>query len=305
METREYISDDNYKIKYNIWKPEGIIKGLVHINHGMAEHSKRYDRFAKLLNKEGYLVFAQDHRGHGQSVIDDQIQGHLSDTDGWMKMCSDAYNIALTVSKEYCNIPVLLFGHSMGSFISRTLIIKYPNFYKAAVIMGTGYKPAKLLEKIGKHLAKKGVKTLHHTPNKKLDKLVFGGFAKKIPNAKTPFDWLSRDEKEVQKYIEDKDCGYVCTSQFYYDIIEGNSFANDKTNLKNSDKSIPLFIISGSDDPVGANAKGVKKVAKMYEKAGYKVNFDIVQGGRHELLNEINKEQVMDKIITWYNNQVK
>ncbi len=305
METRFYTSPDNVRIAYNIWCPENEIKALIHINHGMAEHSNRYDRFAKELNKEGFLVFAQDHRGHGKTISEEHVRGHLADEDGWKKLCQDAHEISLVVSEMYPDYPILLLGHSMGSFIARKLIIDYPNFYKASIIMGTGYKANKLLSSLGKSLSKKGVKKLGNKPNSKLDKLVFGNFAKKIENARTPFDWLSRDEIEVKKYIEDDNCGYPCSSKFYGDLIELNSFVNNAINLDIENKEQPILFISGDCDPVGNNAKGVKKVYELYKKVGYKnIHLKLIEGARHELLNEINRDEITEFIINWYKSKL-
>ncbi|MGH0052654.1 MAG: serine aminopeptidase domain-containing protein, partial [Sphaerochaetaceae bacterium] len=193
-----------------------------------------------------------------------------------------------------------LLGHSMGSFLARCLMVQHSDLFDGVILMGTGASQG-ILGKIGKMIARSHVNTYGSThPDTKMDKMSFGSYNKKIPNAKTSFDWLSRDEEQVAKYIDDPLCGFVCTSKFFEDLLEGIEMANDVALAKKLPSDLSILIISGSEDPVGKFSKGVRNVYELYRSCPIAdITLNLVEGARHELLQETNREQTAQQIYTW------
>lgn len=300
METNHMLASDNKEIFYRTWLPENNnIHSVVHIFHGMAEHSARYDRFATYLNSLGIAVYAQDHRGHGMTASDDEI-GWFADKHGWMRVVQDGYELSELIHKTHPGKDLFLLGHSMGSFMVRSLIPLHPQLYTGAIISGTGASQG-LLGIAGKALARvRSSKNKGRNPDPLLDNLSFGSFGRDFQPQKTNFDWLSRDEQEVQAYIDDPLCGFVCTSRFFIDLLDGIAMANKKSLMRKIPKDFPMLIISGANDPVGGYGKGVEKVYGKYLEAGLRnVTMDLVKGARHELLNEKNREDIHKILGRW------
>lgn len=300
MEISQMTCSDGKKIYYRSWLPENNnIHSVVHIFHGMAEHGARYDRFATYLNSLGIAVYAQDHRGHGLTASDEEL-GWFSDKHGWQRVLDDGLELSRLIVGTHPGKDLFLFGHSMGSFLVRALIALYPEFYDGAVICGTGAGQG-MMGKIGKILARSRSIIHHgHRPDKLLDKLSFGEFGKAFQPQKTSFDWLSRDEKEVQAYLEDPMCGFVCTSRFFVDLLDGIELANNRNLIARIPKDFPLLIISGANDPVGKFGKGVQEVYALYKNARLDdVTLNLVKGARHELLNETNRNEIHVVIGRW------
>ena len=300
MEEKQLALRDGHRLFYRIWAVEKP-KATIHINHGMAEHSYRYDGFARFLNAHGYAVYAQDHRGHGYTAEEDE-RGWFAENDGWSLVCDDAFALDEKIKKDYPEISHYLFGHSMGSFITRVCLERYSENYDAAVICGTGASQG-IIGKIGQLIARRHVKkwgSKMRDPD--MDKLAFSSYDKHF-KGEGKFAWLTRDKKEVEKYEKDPFCGFVCSSKFYDDLIELSNQANNEKEIAKIRKSIPLFIISGSEDPVGGYSKGVKKVFSLYKKAGIEnVQMKIYDGGRHEILNETNRDEVYKDIVAFYDS---
>ena len=299
MEERFMTLRDDHRLFYRVWRPEGEPIATLHILHGMAEHSLRYNDFALFLNSLGFVVYAQDHRGHGFTKEENE-RGWFADHDGWQVVSKDSYELDKVIMSEYDQLPHYMMGHSMGSFMARSVITMHPSDFDGLIIMGSGSSKG-LIGKVGKALALNMAKKLGpRLPNNKLDKLSFGSFNSKIKDARTPFDWLSRDEKEVDKYIADPLCGFVCSSVFYADLIDGVEVANNKALMKNIPTSLPILIISGSADPVGNYARGVERFAANYKSAGIKdLTLKLITGARHEILNEIDKKDTYQYIGSW------
>ncbi len=286
------------KIHYCRWTPEGEIKAILQIVHGIAERVERYDDFAQFLNSLGYLVVAEDHMGHGGS-IGDGVQGYF--TGGWFSAVDDTYRLLKDTMAENPGVPYVLMGHSMGSFMARTILAKYPDSgITAAVISGTAWQPkAALPALIGvlNGVCKGGNEQV---PNEKLDKLIFGSYNNKIENPRTPKDWLTRDEKIVDAYVGDPLCGFVATTGLLRDMMTGIQYIEGKKNLGNMHKRLPVLFIAGEEDPVGSYGSGVRQAAKEFKKAGMiNVAVKLYPGCRHEVLNELNKEDVYRDIANW------
>ena len=276
------------------------IKGAVQISHGMSEHGKRYEDFAKLLTDNGYNVYVNDHRGHGKTVKKLEEIGYLSDKDGFDCLVDDMYTLTKIIKKENENLPLVLFGHSMGSFASQNYAIKYEDEIDGLILSGSNGDFGTILslaDLILKCICKiKGRKYI----SKFIDKLFFGSNNKNFKPCTTEYDWLSRDEKEVNKYINDPMCGFKCTCGFFQDFIKGLRFIEDRQNIIKIRKNLPILIISGDKDPVGKNGNGLLNLKTRYEKSGIEdVKCILYKDCRHEILNEMNKEEVKEDIIKW------
>ena len=300
-----FICSDGHRLAYNLWVPDGKeIVAYLQILHGMAEYSDRYEKFAAFMNKAGVAVFAADHRGHGGTASEDEI-GWFAEKDGWNRIADDAFEIANFITSRNRTAPTILLGHSMGSFLARTLMVQHPDFYSGVIIMGTACSKG-LIGKIGKLICKNQIKKYgQKSPGKKMNALSFGSYNKSIQNPLTDFDWLSRDEAEVAKYVKDPMCGFMCTNGFFYDMLTGIEFANDKNNASLVSKDLPLLIISGECDPVGDMGTGVKKVYSLYKNAGVSdVTLKLIPGARHELLNETDRKDTYVCLLDWIKNHI-
>ena len=294
-----YDSKGAGKIHGCCWTPEGEAKAVVQIVHGIAEFVERYDDFANFLNDQGVLVVAEDHMGHGQSINGDGIQGYFH--GGWFTAVEDSMQLMADTKAEYPDVPYILFGHSMGSFMARTILCKYPDCgLTGAVICGTGWQPAAALPAMVKML--EGISKLSDEtkPSEMLQKLVFGSYNKKVEHPRTPYDWLTRDDRIVDAYIAHPLCGFTPTAGLMREMIRGIHYIQQKTNLEAMNKKLPVFFIAGGDDPVGPYGKGVHICAEAFRKAGMEdVSVRIYPLCRHEILNEINREQVYQDVLRW------
>jgi len=301
-DTFTYKASDGTKIFAYRWLPaaKSKIKAAVQIAHGMAEHAARYERFAKKLTAAGYAVYANDHRGHGKTAGSLENVGYLADERGWEKVVDDMYVLTGIIKKENKKVPVFLFGHSMGSFLSRQYAMLHGGELKGLILSGTGGDPG-LLGKIGLLVAKReAAKKGRRAKSPLLDKLSFGAFNKAFRPNRTNFDWLSRDNAEVDKYVADPFCGEVFTSGFFCDMLGGLAFINNKNNIRNIPRDLPVYLFSGSLDPVGAQTKGVLQVYNSCVNAGIKdVTYKFYRDGRHEMLNETNRDEVFADVIAW------
>lgn len=297
-----YDSKDGLKISAVKWlaKDESVeTRAIVQIVHGMAEHKQRYERLARFLAKEGFIVYANDHRGHGETAGADNL-GHLADENGWDNAVEDIHDLTKACREEYPELPIYLIGHSMGSLLARDYITRYSQEINGVVLSGTSGSLG-ILGLIGLSIAKReAAKNGKRALSPKLNKLSFGGFNKKFEPVRTECDWLSRDQKEVDKYVSDPNCGFICTAQFYKDLVEGTIKVNNKSSMDRIRKDLPVFIISGDKDPVGKNSKGVIKVYNLFKKNGMKdLNMKLYKDARHEIFNEINREEVFKDLIDW------
>ena len=278
--------------------------GHVHILHGMGEHQRRYEPFARYLCELGYLVTSHDHRGHGETAEQNGgLFGYFADENGFERVVKDVHEVIHELQKLYGVHPLTLFGHSMGSFIARRYSQLYSEELDRVIYCATGAKTA--LHVVGNNVAKllsrvKGPKT----PSIFLNKMSFGSFNNNIEEVITNFDWLCTDEEEVRKYIEDTHCGFIATNQFFADLTSGLITITKPKEIKKIRADLPILLISGSDDPVGESGKGVYKVAAQLQQAGLKdVTVFMFDGMRHEIINERNKQQVYDVVTRWMNNE--
>ena len=286
------------------WAPEGQPKAVVQIVHGIAEFVERYDAFAEYLNSLGYLVVAEDHMGHGQSINGKGIRGYFH--GGWFSAVADTYQLLQDTMAEYEGVPYILFGHSMGSFMARTILCKYPDSgISGAIICGTGWQPTFALPAMVRFLSAVCKKHGETQPDEGLQKLVFGSYNKKVEHPRTAYDWLTRDSKIVDAYIAHPLCGFTAARGLLRDMTEGIHYIQQPANLQKMRKDLPVFFIAGGDDPVGPYGKGVHQAANAFRKAGMEdVAVKIYPLGRHEILNEINKEEVFRDVAGWIESKI-
>lgn len=261
------------------------VKAVIQIAHGMAEHLERYEAFAEYLCNKGIAVYINDHIGHGKSISSRDELGYFGKKDGWKNFVEDCHKLTEIAKKENPGKPLVFFGHSMGSFVSRAYSFKYSQDICGAVFCGTsGANP---LASIGMGLADiiAKVKGDHHR-SKLIDKMSFGSYNKRC-EGRTNFDWLTRDQDIVDKYIADDDCGFLFTVAGSHDLMAILDYVSSKDWYSGFNKELPVYVIAGEEDPVGAYGKGVKEVADGLKSAGVKdVTLKLYPECRHEILNE-------------------
>ena len=280
----------------------GSIKGVIQISHGMAEYSNRYARFALELCKAGYAVFVSDHIGHGSSIIDRDMLGFFGETEGEEHFVEDLKSLTDIIKSEYPDLPFFMLGHGMGSLIARKYTAKYGYLLDGVIYSGTsGENPAL---GIGISLANALIKQngpLHRS--EVLHAIAFGAYNRKTQK-RTENDWASRDEAEVDKYNADEFCGYNYTVSGMKALFTTLKQVSSKRWYNTIPLSMPIYLISGTMDPVGDYSKGVQEVYKLLKKTGHKnVTMKLYEGARHEILNEINREEVYADIIAWLNEK--
>lgn len=293
------------KIHARMCVPDAEPRAIVQIIHGIAEYIDRYDEFMSFLADNGIIAVGTDHLGHGKSIESEEQTGFFAYDNGWDYAVRDEEVLRLAMHENYPELPIIVFGHSMGSFMARTLLIRYPDAFNAAIISGTGNQGAALVNGglfMGNLVT--GLKGAHHY-SKFLNNLAFGSYNKIYDNPKTEYDWLSRDEANVQKYIDDPLCGFIPSCSLFRDMMTGVKFITNKKNLTAMNKDMPVYFMSGDMDPVGECGKGVQKAYNNFLEAGMKdVSIKLYPGGRHEMLNEINKDEVYTDILTWLDSKI-
>lgn len=312
MHTHEFqlTSSTNSPITIYQWKKEEETphlqpKGIIQIAHGMTETGLRYARFAEALVQAGYIVYANDHRGHGRSASSMEKLGHLNRNDNHY-MVEDMRIISTYIQAEHPGVPLILFGHSMGSFLSQMYIALHGSLLDGVVLCGSNGPrgPEVHAGKFAANLITKWKGIEHRSPF--IDNLAFGGFNRKFQPSKTKYDWLSRDEHEVQKYIDDPFCGYVCTVGFYYELFHLIQHIHRPEVTARIPKDLPVLIIAGDKDPVGNFGAGVRKLEKLYTEQLklQHVKTIIYPGARHELLNETNRDEITADCLAWFDELV-
>jgi alpha-beta hydrolase superfamily lysophospholipase len=295
---------DGHEVFVRTFYPTKSIRSYIHILHGMAEHSARYESFAKHLCEEGYVVSMHDHRGHGFTAQKNGQLGFLGYENGFERIVQDVFEVVETLKHEQnFNRPILL-GHSLGSFIARRFSQKYSDAIEKLILSGTASPTP--LERAGHILAKQLVRIQGATqPSPLMNDLSFGTFNRNIDHPKTKFDWLTTDEVEVQKYIDDPFCGFIATNQFFVDITGGMAFLDRPNENARIRSDLPILLISGTADPVGdKKGKGVVKAGQQLVAAGVEsVLVYLFEGMRHEILNEKKKDQVIEIIVRWLNDE--
>ena len=284
---------------------EESIRCVVQIVHGMAEYIERYEEFARFLTDRGIVVVGEDHMGHGKSVEKDGRYGYFCEQDPATVLVRDVHRLKKATAALYPNVPYVMIGHSMGSFITRNYMFRYGKAIDAAVIMGTGMQHQAVLVLSRTLAAIQGMLFGSEKKGKLLDKLAFGTYNQRIKNPATSFDWLSRDGERVEQYMNDPLCGFVFTINGFQTLFELISRLHHTENLERIPKKLPVFLLSGDADPVGDYGKGVRKAYISLRAVGLDdIKVKLYEGGRHELLNETNRQDVMQDIYHWIEKRV-
>ena len=286
-----------FAVKWEIEKP----KGIVQIIHGMAEHIKRYDEFALYLNKQGYIVAGEDHRGHGITAGSSENLGYFADNDGWNKLISDNNLLKMKLQAEYPGLPVFVFGHSMGSFITRKFIAECPDGIEKVILSGSGdFTPGKCYS-LGMLASLQALFLTKKAKAVMLNKIAFASMNDQFNPGRTGFEWLSRDEQKVDEYVADPLCGFITSIGFYVDFADGLKYLTKKDCFEKTPKDLPILFYSGDQDPVGGNGKLIAGVAEKYKNNGFtKIELELNPGGRHESLNETNRQDVYKTLADWF-----
>ncbi len=294
---------DGYSLKITQYKTSEKPKASILILHGMAEHQKRYQKFAEYLVRNGYDVFTYDHRGHGTERKFNEL-GFFDAEKGYQLIVEDAIAASEYIAQNNRSNKFLLFGHSMGSLIARNVIQSFDK-YNGVILCGTAHppqfqvQPGLLLAALVKRF--KGPK--HISPF--LNNLLFGGKKYTSLSTRTAYDWLSRSNPVVGAYMHDPYCGFTCTAALYHDLLKLTSNATKKRMIVLTRKELPLFIISGEKDPVGGYGKDVQKFASLLKKLGFSnYTLKLYPECRHELLNETNSDEVFQDILQWISKRV-
>ncbi len=280
-------------------------KAIVQVLHGMAEHGSRYGRLAEALARAGYTTSAHDHRGHGKSIPEGSPPGHIADSDSWNRLVEDAHAVNREISGRYPGLPIIVLGHSMGSFVLQQLLFEHPGDMVAAAVSGSNGKPPAIAA-VGKLLARiERARVGRRRPSPIIQSLTFGGYNRAFAPARTEFDWLSRDTDEVDTYIADTLCGFAVSTQTWLDMLNALGRIANPDNVARVPKDLPLYLFAGEQDPVGDNGKGMRKLHDAYRRAGLlDVRLELYPGGRHEMLNETNRQEVMADLIAWCDEKV-
>lgn len=294
-------SDGIHTLQGKIYLPEGEIKGIFHLVHGMTEHIERYDHIFSALAEDGFIAAGFDNLGHGRTANDDSELGFIASSDGWQRLIEDAGNFGRKLKEIYPDKPLYLMGHSMGSFIARLAAEQYPALYEKLIFCGTAgknplAKAGLLLTKVIKKL--KGEKHI----SKLCNNMAFGSYNKKF-SGDTPYEWLTRDREVIKKYSADKFCTFKFTVSALYDLITLIDKCNRKAWFKNISKTAPVLLIAGEADPVGNYGKGVQQVYENLRKEDCKAFLKLYKAARHEIHNDFCKEEVISDILRFLKSE--
>ena len=296
-------ASDGKKLFVRRFLPRGTVKAIVHLAHGLAEHSERYTRVAFVLTEAGYAVYANDHRGHGKTAATPEELGFFD--GGVQRVLQDLVELIGFEKKEHPGVPFVLFGHSMGSFFVQALMQTHGEQLDAAVLSGTTGKP-NLLAAIGRSIARVERMRLGVRGKSSLIRaLAFDAFNKPFNPKPTRFEWLSRDRAEVDKYAADPLCGFDCAIELWVgvlDLLRDNALPEGQARVP---KKLPVYVFSGAEDPAGERSKGPAQLVGALESAGLTdVTHKFYEGARHETLNETNRDEVTADLMKWLSSRI-
>ncbi|MBR0374779.1 MAG: alpha/beta fold hydrolase [Mogibacterium sp.] len=297
-------SDGRTKIHARSWTPDGEPKAVLQILHGMVEFIGRYGDFAAFLADHGYVVVGNDHLGHGESVVTDEDHGYFGE-NGNAHVIQDIDRLRNMTSEKYPGLPYFMLGHSMGSFLVRQYITDHAAGLRGVIIMGTGWQPGAALTAgkalsslIGKVKGKRYRSTF-------INNMAIGAYNKQFKNPRTAADWLTRDEEIVDWYLNEDWCTFMFTVDGYNNMFKGMQVAHDKKKMAGLPEGLPLLIVSGAEDPVGGNGKGVRQTYEAYKKySPCSVDIMLYENDRHEILNELDRAQVYEDLLAWLDDKI-
>ena len=283
------------------WPCEGQAKGVVQLVHGMAEHIVRYSDAALALNAAGYHVVGHTPLGHGRLA---KIKGYFADENGWEAVLSDTHSVRRWAQEQFPGLPYFLLGHSMGSFVARCYALRHGDL-DGLIISGTGHFTKPILTAGGVIAGLQGLLGGAAKPCKLLHTMNFSANNKAVENPRTDCDWLTRDAAQVDRYAADPLCGFMFTAKAYGDMFDGLRMLYPE-KLSAINPEVPVYLFSGDRDPVGANGAGVRKVYEELKAAGVRdITLKLYEGGRHEMLNEINRSEVLEDLVAWLDSKAE
>ena len=299
-------ADGNASISYYILRPVGVeLRGIVQISHGMCEYFTRYTAFAKYLCSLGFIVCGNDHLGHGSSVPPSGTLGFFGQHDGWNTLVEDIATLTDKMKRQWPELPYFLLGHSMGSMIARLYLTRYGDRIDGCILSGSPAPSA--MAGVGIQFTNSIIRS--HGPMYRsgvLNRIIFARLTSRIPDCQTPFDWLTRDHAAVLLYQSDSKCNFIFTASGFRDLFYLEQKCNQINSIRQTPHTLPLLFISGDADPIGSYGSGVKKIVAYYRAAGCRdVDVIFYKGGRHEILNEMNKHEVYGDISRWLEKQLK
>lgn len=299
-DTFRFDSMDGASIAVHRWLPDSAPKVVMQIAHGMSEHGARYSGLASACNERGWAAYASDHRGHGLNVADGEKPGHVADEDCFGTTVSDVHQLASLLAARHPETPRILLGHSMGSFVVQRLLADHPEDADAFVLSASNGKPPAIAT-LGRGVARlERIRLGKRGASKLIDALSFKDFNAKFRPNRTEFDWLSRDEAQVDAYVADPLCGFLCSIQTWVDLLDALPGLTEREHVRRIPRDKPIYLFAGTRDAVGAMGRGVVRLRDTYKDAGLsRVEMKLYEGGRHEMLHETNRDQVMADLLAW------
>lgn len=291
-------------ITYYIYTPLGPPKAILQISHGMCEYLERYEGFIDYLTGQGFLVCGNDHLGHKNSVPSKDKLGYFAPKNGYTFLVRDLARVTRMVQRQYPDLPFFLLGHSMGSFVARAYLVRYPDLIDGIIICGTsGSNPAlgagSILISIIKAIKGEFYRSAF------IDKVMFGKYNSRYDQTSSKFDWLTHDAAIIERYEKDEYCNFLFTASAYKDLLRLLGYVSSKLWYEAVPKELPFFLISGDMDPVGGWGKGIQEVEKKLRRQGLtKLTVKLYKDMRHEILNETGKEEVFKDILSWLEQQL-
>lgn len=299
-------SDGEHPCAGYLWQPQGEIRGVVQIVHGIAEHMGRYDHFARYLNAHGYVVCGEDHLGHGKTGEAAGQFGFFARRNGWTLATANVRAFRQLMGEKFPGVPYILLGHSMGSFLTRTYLCRYPGTVDGAILSGTGQE-SPLLVATGRLVST--VLGWIHGPtwvSQLVHQQALGAYNRQFRPNRTTADWISRDEQVVDTYLQDSFCTFTPTVGLYRDMLGGLQYISSEKALSHMDPNTPIYLFSGDQDPVGANGAGVRRVYGYFKDHGTRdLELKLYPGARHETLNETNRMEVYADVLDWLDRHCK
>ena len=293
-------ASDGHRVLVTQWQPSGgaAPAAVVQILHGLGEHLGRYERFAEACCKAGLAVIGHNHRGHGPQAAVDEL-GHFADRDGWNKVVEDAIAVQEFARRSWADTPGVLLGHSMGSYIAQSVAARESNQLAALILSASTISP-RLQLRSGRLLARLAIwRNGGRHRSEFLNRLGLGGFNNRFAPNRTNFDWLSRDDGEVDRYIADPLCGFKLSNRFWHDLLGGLLEISSPETLRRIPTNLPILITGGEVDPVGGK-KGMTRLVQAFERTGHQqLTLKLYPGGRHEMLNETNREEFTRDLLQW------
>jgi alpha-beta hydrolase superfamily lysophospholipase len=300
VKTDYFLSDDGIRLFRREWIPASAPKALVHLAHGLGEHSARYDSLARILARSGYIVFAHDHRGHGETAGSAENLGFFAEKNGWMRAVEDLRLILEDERNKHEGLPLILFGHSMGSFMAQHMMYSCGDRFDACILSGSTGEAGLRVHILRLVAAAERARLGPRGRSKLMHGLSLANANRAFRPLRTDFDWLSRDQEAVSAYVADPWCGFVGTTSLWLDLLDGALFITDPANRNKAPRDMPIYIFAGTKDPVSYGCRALEALVKAYRARGMKkVDYRFYPEGRHEMLNELNREEVIGDLASW------